>query len=255
MLLDKGFAERCAEHTVRLPRPDGKWYTGQATIRLKAGMAERLMNVDETNMSGQSTSTKRKRFPSSKKAPAFKRYKDDDRFHVTLNAGMTMPDWQYPGGPANPTLAQALDCQVSAPHARSSSMQSRNGKSHCRCLYLRVKVITSTKAANPETVKPPPELVAASPPGTFFSATPSGSACKRTLEQWIQHNIRDRFKDELKDEDGKRVVLKIGGGPALPLDPDWLEARAREGIIIFPGLPNGSGVNQVCHALRGDGNW
>jgi len=107
-----------------------------------------------------------------------------------------------------------------------------------------MKVIQTSTAKDLTAVKPSKKLRESCPPGTIYAFTKTGSACKRTLEQWIQYNVRERFPD-LKDEDGKRVLLKLDGGPALPLNPDWLEARAKEGIEIFPGLPNGSAINQV----------
>jgi hypothetical protein len=82
---------------------------------------------------------------------------------------------------------------------------------------------------------------------TVFSFTPSGSADKETFDEWLemvrQHYVR--AGKPVRNVDGERVVIKVDGGPAFNLDPAWLRARRAEGFVIFPGLPNGSALNQV----------
>jgi hypothetical protein len=110
-------------------------------------------------------------------------------------------------------------------------------------LWCWCQLIFSTTAPDPTTRKPTPKLVSECPEGTIFSYTRTGSADQGTLEQWIDM-VATKYPD-LADENKKRIVIKIDGGPALPLDPDWLDGMRARGIIIYPGLPNGSGVNQV----------
>ena len=54
---------------------------------------------------------------------------------------------------------------------------------------------------------------------------------------------------EIADEPGKRICIKIDGGPGLTKDPDYLEGLKKKGFVIFPGLPNATSVNQVCMQL------
>lgn len=94
--------------------------------------------------------------------------------------------------------------------------------------------------------KPSEQLKNAYPPGTLLAQTKTGSASRETLDQLLNNIVA--FYGDVEDKDGKRIVIKLDGGPALPKnDPDWLEKQRNRGIVIFPGLPNGSGVNQVRH--------
>ena len=54
---------------------------------------------------------------------------------------------------------------------------------------------------------------------------------------------------EVRDELKKRIIIKLDGGPALDLSPDWLQRQNAKGVIIFPGLPNGSSANQEMDQL------
>lgn len=88
------------------------------------------------------------------------------------------------------------------------------------------------------------EMKSAYPPGTLFERTKNGSADRRTLEKIFDSIIE--HAGDVEDTPGKRIVIKLDGGPAVPKnDADWLEKQKKKGIILFPGLPNGSAVNQV----------
>ena len=105
-------------------------------------------------------------------------------------------------------------------------------------------MIFPTTAKAGKVFHPSARLREAYPEGTLFATTPSGSACRETLDQLIE-NLVDTLGD-VADEPGKRIVLKLDGGPALPKsDPEWLWKQRNRGIWIYPGLPNGSAVNQV----------
>lgn len=91
-LVAKGFAERCAEHEVKLMGPKGKWRIGKCSLRLLPGAAERIINADETNISIGQSQTRRKHYPGMKRAP-HSRPKARSSNHTTLNAAMSMPDW------------------------------------------------------------------------------------------------------------------------------------------------------------------
>ena len=54
---------------------------------------------------------------------------------------------------------------------------------------------------------------------------------------------------EVRDELKKRIIVKLDGGPALDLSPDWLQRQKAKGVISFPGLPNGSSANQEMDQL------
>jgi hypothetical protein len=116
------------------------------------------------------------------------------------------------------------------------------------------QLIFQSTSKKPESQKPPAALVADCPVGTLFAYTVSGSASQRTLDDYIAAiKAMPIFvaNGGIKDEPGRRFVLKIDGGPALnTLDPAWLEQKRKEGVYIFPGLPNASAVNQgTFHSL------
>lgn len=105
-------------------------------------------------------------------------------------------------------------------------------------------MIFPSQSANPENFVPSQSLIDAYPPGTLFATSSTGSANRRTLDTLID-NIIDTLGD-VEDKPGKRIVLKLDGGPALPKgDPEWLEKQRQRGVVIFPGLPNGSAFNQA----------
>ena len=103
----------------------------------------------------------------------------------------------------------------------------------------------------PEDFAPPQSLVDAFPPGMLFAGTGNGFANKKTLDKVIDHII-DTLGD-VENKPGKRIVIKLDGGPALqPIaDPYWLLKQRNRGVVIYPCLPCGSLVNQVrCRCTR-----
>ena len=92
-LIKYRFAERVPAFTYELDGPDGKKITITATLRLLPGMAERILNYDETPLFSNKTCTRRQKNLKSDriKAGAASKTKEGQA-HGTLNAGTTMPD-------------------------------------------------------------------------------------------------------------------------------------------------------------------
>lgn len=86
-------------------------------------------------------------------------------------------------------------------------------------------------------------------PGTIFTKTPKGSSSPETLDLLLAELIK-RVDGEVANEDRKRILVKLDGGPGLAkADIAWLRKWRDAGVVLFPGLPNGSSVNQEMDQL------
>ena len=107
-------------------------------------------------------------------------------------------------------------------------------------------MIFSSDSKKPEDFIPDQKLKDAYPTGMQFACTSGGSACQRTLDVELEEIVRSFGPDGVKYQPRWRIVVKLDGGPALDtLDDVWLENWRRRGVILFPGLPNASAVNQA----------
>jgi len=107
-----------------------------------------------------------------------------------------------------------------------------------------VQMIFTSYSKTPGTIQMSRAQKQAYPPGMQFASTPNGSASPSTLDELIQHLVAEI--GDVEDKPGKRIVIKLDGGPAVPKNnPLWLSKLARQGVILFPGVPNASSVNQV----------
>ena len=119
------------------------------------------------------------------------------------------------------------------------------------CLPGTYQAIFQSDMKHPEHFKPKDELKALYPPGTLLVCTKTGSANQRTLDMLLEAVVKTYDgKGGVKNHDGLRIVVKLDGGPALKLgDIEWLLKWWNRGVVFFPGLPNGSSVNQEMDQL------
>lgn len=232
LLVDELFGFVGTEHKVVLVGPDGKQREGLSKLWLYAGMHLRIFNVDETSIGGFATQTRRRKTPGRRGKPSRKSKQRDNGKHNTLNQGTSAPDYprratEDPNGVPVPAVAGGA------------------------AVVLPPQVILASDAKDPSTKKPEGKVLEACPPGTQIHYTKSGSANSATLEAWIDMVIATCRANgiEVRDELKKRIIIKLDGGPALDLSPDWLQRQKAKGVILFPGLPNGSSANQEMDQL------
>ena len=232
LLVDELFGFVGTEHKVVLVGPDGKQREGLSKLWLYAGMHLRIFNVDETSIGGFATQTRRRKTPGRRGKPSRKSKQRDNGKHNTLNQGTSAPDYprratEDPNGVPVPAVAGGA------------------------AVVLPPQVILASDAKDPSTKKPEAKVLEACPPGTQIHYTKSGSANSATLEAWIDMVIATCRANgiEVRDELKKRIIIKLDGGPALDLSPDWLQRQKAKGVILFPGLPNGSSANQEMDQL------
>jgi len=259
-LIKYGFAERVPEYSYELDGPNGKKIKITTTFRLLPEMAKRILNYDETPIFSNKTCTRRQKNLKSDriKAGAASKTKEGQS-HGTLNAGTSMPD-TCDGGRAVSMPNQVRRAVTQAAGAVERCVCFRwllqlvlaslilSASTRRRLTSLLPQVIFSTTSKNPEKLKPTAAERAAYPKGTVFGFSSTGSTSARTFEQLI-HMLKAYYGD-VANQDGRRVVLKADSGPALPKDPEVLEQLRDEGFIIFPGLPNGTHVNQEMDQAR-----
>ena len=228
LLVDELFGFMGPEHLVELVGPDGKFKTGKSKLWLFPGMHMRIFNVDETSIGGLATQTRRRNTPGRRGQPSRKTKQKDNGKHSTLNQGMCAPDY------ARPASVDPNGVPVAAVAGGAA-------------VALPPQVILASEAANPSAKRPEKQVIEACPVGTQIHYTKTGSANSTTLEAWIDMVITTCQTKGMvvRDEAGKRIIIKLDGGPALNLCPDWLQRQKSKGVILFPGLPNGSSANQV----------
>ena len=218
-LVDEGFGIFGPPHLVELTTPKGNQIFGESTLYLYPGQHKRIINADETNVGGNAKYTKRTNFVTSAHLPNLcGQNRSTEASHITYNGAMCMPEYQRRSWKDCPASV-AADAELLPP-----------------------QFILST-TGDPRQQKPSKKLRQDLGKDTVISYTKTGSALRHTLDQFLDM-VRKRFPD-MENVPLKRVLLKIDGGPALPKDPDWLNARREEGFVIFLGLPNSTGVNQV----------
>ena len=70
---------------------------------------------------------------------------------------------------------------------------------------------------------------------------------KTTYYKWYQENILQLYPD-IADQPGKRVLIKSDGGPGRS-DAAYLSEANFEGLLHYPGLPNGTLFQEMDQAF------
>ena len=70
---------------------------------------------------------------------------------------------------------------------------------------------------------------------------------KTTYHKWYQENILQLYPD-IADQPGKRVLIKSDGGPGRS-DAAYLSEAKFEGLLHYPGLPNGTLFQEMDQAF------
>jgi hypothetical protein len=101
VLVDQGFGVAGPEHEVRLQGVRG-WKVGTSKLWLFKDQARRIINVDETSVGTNKTTTRRKNVPVNGNLPKTKRKTTNGGSgHTTMNGAMWFPDYKRGDIPAS----------------------------------------------------------------------------------------------------------------------------------------------------------
>lgn len=83
-------------------------------------------------------------------------------------------------------------------------------------------------------------------PPPAFAANKKAGMTSAFFREWVAHV--KRYWPDSEDNPGHRVILKADSGPGR-FDEQFLVDARRDGVLFFPGLPNGSEITQEADQL------